>query len=89
MLLLMTMLPLYLSNSLVSASMFQVSNRGGHENFKDTLWGGGTKICLCCMVRTIFHPANRPIDFLKSFLFGFFINSIRVRVAVRVWVSYI
>jgi hypothetical protein len=37
---------------------------------------------------TIFHPANCPIDFLKSFLFGFFINWVRVglelvRVAVR------
>ena len=37
------------------------------------------------MVSTIFHPANRPIDFLKSFLFGFFfINSVRVRVRVAV-----
>ena len=26
----------------------------------------------CRAVSTIFHPANRPIDFLKSFLFGFF-----------------
>jgi hypothetical protein len=41
--------------------------------------------------------ANRPIDFLKSFLLDFFINSVRVRVsvAVRGWsrgmvcVSYI
>jgi hypothetical protein len=23
-------------------------------------------------VGTFFHPANRPIDFLKSFCFGFF-----------------
>ena len=23
-------------------------------------------------VSTFFHPANRPIDFVKSFLFGFF-----------------
>jgi hypothetical protein len=23
-------------------------------------------------VSTFFHPANRPIDFAKSFLFGFF-----------------
>jgi hypothetical protein len=38
-------------------------------------------------VNTIFHTANRPIDFLKSFLFGFFINSVRVRVAVRVRVG--
>jgi hypothetical protein len=33
---------------------------------------------------TFFHPANRPIDFVKPFLFGFFINSVRVRVRVRV-----
>jgi hypothetical protein len=38
-------------------------------------------------VSTIFHPANRPINFLKSFLFGFLkINS--VRVAVRVGVGF-
>ena len=24
-------------------------------------------------VSTFFHPANRPIDFVKSFLFGFFL----------------
>jgi hypothetical protein len=35
-------------------------------------------------VSTFFHPANRPIDFVKQFLFGFFINSVRVRVRVRV-----
>jgi hypothetical protein len=35
-------------------------------------------------VSTFFHPANRPIDFVKPFLFGFFINSVRVRVRVEV-----
>ena len=42
-------------------------------------------------MRTIFHATNRPIDFLKSFLFSgfYFINSVkgRVRVAVRVRVG--
>jgi hypothetical protein len=33
---------------------------------------------------TIFHPANRPINFLKLFFLDFFINSVRVRVRVRV-----
>jgi hypothetical protein len=35
-------------------------------------------------VNTIFHPENCPIDFLKSFLFGFFINSVWVTVRVEV-----
>jgi hypothetical protein len=38
-------------------------------------------------VSTFFHPANRPIDFVKSFLFGFFINSVSVRVESRGRVS--
>ena len=38
-----------------------------------------------CRVSTFSHPANHPIDFLKSSLFwDFFINSIRVRVRVAV-----
>jgi hypothetical protein len=45
-------------------------------------------LMLVGLVSTIFHPANRPINFLKSFLFGFFkINS--VRVAVRVGVGFV
>jgi hypothetical protein len=39
---------------------------------------------LIITVRTFFHPANRTIDFLKSFFLPFFINSVRVRVRVRV-----
>jgi hypothetical protein len=39
------------------------------------------------LVSTIFHPANCPIDFLKSFFLDFFINSVRVRVRVRVRVG--
>ena len=39
------------------------------------------------LVSTFFHPANRPIDFVKSFLLDFFINSVRVRVRVEVRVS--
>jgi hypothetical protein len=31
-----------------------------------------TTIIINQWVQTIFHPANRPIDFLKSFLYGFF-----------------
>jgi hypothetical protein len=36
------------------------------------------------MVSTFFHPANRPIDFLKSFFLLFFINSVMVMVMVMV-----
>jgi hypothetical protein len=31
------------------------------------------------VVSTFFHPANRPIEFLKSFFGDFFINSVRVK----------
>ena len=37
-----------------------------------------TPLCQDEMVSTIFHPDNRPIDFLKLFLFGFF-SLIRLR----------
>jgi hypothetical protein len=41
------------------------------------------------VVSTIFHPANHPIDFLKSVLFGFsLINLVRVAVRVRVGVRF-
>ena len=52
----------------------QLSNRLGNTGYK-----------VHELVSTFFHPANRPIDFLKSF-WPFFINSVRVRVRVRVGV---
>ena len=48
-------------------------------------------LATCQRVSTFFHPANRPIDFVKSFLFGFFKFfrlGLELRLGVRVGVGF-
>ena len=47
-----------------------------------TQWVIPFNMCTVDGVSTFFHPANRPIYFVKSFYFYFCINSVRVRVRV-------